>query len=232
MTRLCVLFGLLSVAFAARAQTVICFGDSLTAGVGAPKGSSYPDFLERDLQAAGYRATVVNEGIGGDTAEHALSRLQPILAAHPALVILELGANDALGNRPMPDIVHDLDTLLETFHRAKIPVVLAGLDARRYLRSDTPPRLVSPEMRQLFTLNNKLARQYHVPLVPFLLKGVYGDPELMSGDQMHPNGAGYERVAKTVLPYVEAALKTSAKKRKETDRRASPSQPAVDAPLH
>ncbi len=214
MIRRIVLCALLFAACFCRAQTVICFGDSLTAGYGAPHGSAYPDFLERDLQVAGYTVSVVNEGVAGDTAEQALQRLGPVLQAHPAVVVLELGANDALDNRPLPAIAHDLRAMMDAFERARIPVVVAGMDARPYLGLGMPPKLRTPEMQQFYALDGRLARQYRAPLIPFLLRGVYGDPALMSGDWMHPNGAGYEKVAETVLPFVEAALKRDAKQRR------------------
>ena len=190
----------------APAPTIVCFGDSLTAGHGAPAGSAYPDFLRKDLAQAGYRVTVVNAGVDGETAGQALARLPTVIGDHPALVILELGVNDALYNRPLPDIRRDLGTIVEALQRAHIRVLLAGIDMPANLGFTPPPQLTTPYMRQLYGLYPTLAAQYRLPLIPFLLQGVYGVAALMSPDYIHPNGAGYEKVAATVLPYVEAMV--------------------------
>jgi len=191
---------------AAQAQTVVCFGDSLTAGVGAPPGSAYPDFLHKDLAAAGSHALVIDEGIGGDTAKNALTRLPAVLREHPAVVVLEFGVNDALSNAPLPEIERDLRTLIETLQKAHVRVLLAGIDIPATLQSVPPPQFTTPYMRRFYTLYPLLAEQYHLPLIPFLLEGVYGVEELMSSDYIHPNAAGYEQVAKTVLGPVQKLL--------------------------
>ena len=211
----CAVFSILCLAaFTARAQTVVCFGDSLTAGVGAPEGGAYPDFLRADLAAAGFHATVVNQGLGGETADQARGKLDPVLQAHPAVVVLELGANDALANRPLPAIRHDLGAIIEALQKARIPVILAGYDPRPFAGLNLPPKFRTPYMQQFYGLDGELARRYRVPLIPSLLEGVSGVPGRVSPDGLHPNQDGYEKVAATVLPYVETVLKRETAKRK------------------
>ncbi len=197
---------LLAAGWAARAQTVVCFGDSLTAGVGAPAGQAYPDFLRQDLAAAGYRANVVNDGVGGETTAEAMRQLPEVVTAHPAVVILELGVNDALRGVPGAETDRNLRAIVESLKKAHARVVVAGLDLRLYRGSNLPPGLVTPVMREFFGVNARVARAYGLAEIPFLLEGVYGVPGLMSPDYLHPNGAGYRKVAGTVLPYVEQAL--------------------------
>ncbi len=190
----------------AQAQTVVCFGDSLTAGVGAPPGSAYPDFLRKDLAAAGSHAVVLEEGVGGMSTKEGLLRLPAVLKEHPAVVVLELGINDAFSNAPLSETEQNLRTLIEAFQQAHIRVLLAGIDVSPTLPFTPPPQLTTPYMRQFYAIYPALAAQYHVPLIPFLLEGVYGNAMLMSPDYIHPNAAGYEKVAQTVLGPVQKLL--------------------------
>ncbi len=192
--------------FAAQAQTVVCFGDSLTAGVGAPPGSSYPDFLRKDFAATGSHVVVLEEGVGGMDTKEGLRRLPAVLSEHPAVVVLELGINDAFFQAPLPGIEKNLRTLIDAFQQAHIRVLLAGIDVSPTLPFTPPPQLTTPYMRQFYALYPALAAQYHLPLIPFLLEGVYGDVTLMSPDYVHPNAAGYEKVARTVLGPVQKLL--------------------------
>jgi acyl-CoA thioesterase-1 len=184
---------------AAAAQTVVCFGDSLTAGYGAQPGSAYPDFLQKDLVTAGYHVHLVNLGIAGDATKDGLDRVTSVLAAHPAIVILELGANDGLRGQPAAGTLSNLASMIRSFQKARIRVLLLGMKV--------PPNLGPDYVRQFDSVFPTLAAQYHLPLVPFLLQGVYGNDSLMSEDSIHPNGAGYRIVAQTVLPYLETMLR-------------------------
>ena len=181
------------------AQTVVCFGDSLTAGYGAPSGESYPDFLRKDLAAAGYHVTLINDGVSGDTTKDGLARLSEVLRAHPSIVVLELGANDGLRGQPAPGIERNLRTIIRTLQQHRIRILMAGI----YV----PPNLGPDYTHQFDAIFPGLAKQYRLPLIPFLLTGVFGIDGLMSPDDLHPNGAGYRHVAQTVLPYLEPMLK-------------------------
>ncbi len=192
----------------AHAQTVICFGDSLTFGTGSTPGSAYPDFLRKDLAAAGYHATVVNEGVGGNTTADGLARLPAVLALHPAVVVLALGANDAIAAVPVSTIEHNLGVMIEALQHAHIRVLLAGIDLPPgeepiYMKE----RLQPSYLHQFYAIYPELAKQYNVPYIPFLLEGAYGVPGMMSPDYLHPDAAGYEKVAENVLPGVEQLLR-------------------------
>lgn len=181
------------------AQTIVCFGDSLTAGVGATPGMSYPDFLRKDLEAAGYHTTVVSQGVDGSTTKDGLSRVADVLAAHPSIVVLELGANDGLRGLPPTGMSANLSSMIQTFQRAHIRVILAGIQM--------PPNLGLQYVRQYDAVYPELAARYKIALIPWLLQGVYGVEGLMSPDYIHPNGQGYEHVAQTVLATLEPMLK-------------------------
>ena len=183
----------------AGAQTVVCFGDSLTAGTGAPAGSSYPDFLRTDVQNAGYHATILNQGVAGETTKDGLSRIDDVLAAHPAIVVLELGANDGLRGLPPDSTAANLGTMIQQLQRAHIRVVLAGIQM--------PPNLGLQYVHQYDAIFPDLAARYKIALIPWLLQGVYGVEGLMSSDYIHPNGEGYVRVAQTVFDALKPMLK-------------------------
>ncbi len=181
------------------AQVVVCFGDSLTAGVGAPAGESYPDFLRKDLQDAGYHVTILNQGVGGETTKDGLSRVNEVLDAHPAIVVLELGANDGLRGLPPAGTAANLSTMIQEFQRAHVRVLLAGIQM--------PPNLGLQYVQQYDAIFPDLAARYKVALIPWLLQGVYGVEGLMSPDYIHPNGRGYVRVAETVFEALKPMLK-------------------------
>lgn len=184
---------------AAHAQTIVCFGDSLTSGVGAPAGSSYPDYLRKDLAGDGYHATVLNQGVQGQTTDDAMSRVQAVLDAHPEIVVLELGPNDAIYRKPVATTEHNLDTMIETFQQAHIRVILAGIVL--------PPLFDAAYLKDFNPIYSAIAAKYKLLYVPSLLDGVYGVMGMMSSDYLHPNATGYEHVARTVLPYVEPLLR-------------------------
>ena len=88
---------------------IVAFGDSLTAGFGADAGDSYPDYLEKDLNAKGYRYQVINEGISGNTTKDGVDRLQDALRLKPVLVIVAFGGNDGLRGLPIASTRENLD---------------------------------------------------------------------------------------------------------------------------
>src|SRR6187402_1215072 len=94
------------------APVIVAFGDSLTAGFGAESGRSYPDFLQADLTARGYRYRVVNKGVSGNTTKDGVSRLDEVLALKPAIVIVEFGGNDGLRGVPIATTRSALDQIV------------------------------------------------------------------------------------------------------------------------
>ncbi len=178
---------------------IVCFGDSLTAGYGAEEGASYPDFLQKDLDQAGFRYRVVNEGISGNTTKDGLDRLAGIVAMKPYLVVLEFGGNDGLRGLNIQTTRSNLATLIQTLKSSGAKVALAGI---------TLPPDYGPDYVKSFTANYPtLAHRYNLPLLPFLLQGVYGVPGMMQEDRTHATAAGNEIVAKNVLHLIEPLLK-------------------------
>lgn len=178
---------------------VVCFGDSLTAGYGTDPGDSYPDYLQADLDAHGYHYRVVNEGISGNTTKDAVARLDHILALKPAVVVVELGGNDGLRGLPIADSRANLDKIVATLKASGAKVALAGITL--------PPDYGPDYIKQFDATYTLLAKKYHVPMLPFLLKGIYGVPGMMQADQTHATAAGNKIVAGNVLSLVLPLLK-------------------------
>jgi acyl-CoA thioesterase-1 len=178
---------------------IVCFGDSLTAGYGADEGASYPDFLQQDLDRAGYHYRVVNEGVSGNTTKDGVDRLSGIVAMKPAVVVLEFGGNDGLRGLKTETTRENLATMIEALKASGARVVLAGI---------TLPPDYGADYVNRFTSNYPvLARKYAVPVLPFLLKNVYGVDGMMQADRTHATDKGNAVVARNVLPLVEPLLK-------------------------
>jgi acyl-CoA thioesterase-1 len=178
---------------------IVCFGDSLTAGYGAEPGKSYPDYLQADLDAKGYNYRVVNEGISGNTTKDGVERLDSIVAMKPAIVVVEFGGNDGLRGLPIEDSRSNLDKIIATLKAGGAKVVLAGIT----LPPDYGPDYIK-QFNQTYTL---LAKKYMVPMLPFLLKGVFGVDGMMQRDNTHATAEGNKIVANNVLPLIQPLLK-------------------------
>ena len=185
-------------------KAVVFLGDSLTAGQGVSREESYPALLEARMRAEGFAFPVVNAGISGDATDQALARLDPILRQPVAVLFVALGANDAIRfRRPPGEIRSNLARIIELGKAARARVVLAGMKL---------PLTFSPEYRRGFEeIYPALAREHDLPLVPFLLEGVGGNPELNQGDGLHPTAAGYQKVAAVVWPVLEPVLRETAR---------------------
>jgi len=186
-------------ASAADARPVIAaFGDSISAGFGVEPGKSYPDDLQRLIDAAGFRFRVVNLGVSGDTTADGVERLQSVLSVRPVVVILEFGGNDGLRGQPATESAKNLRTMVEQLRNSGADVLLAGM---------TLPRNYGPEYIGAFDrMYVDLAREFHLDRIPFLLEGVGGNPALMQPDGIHPNAKGAEIVAATAMKYLEPEL--------------------------
>jgi len=180
---------------------IVAFGDSLTAGYGADPGESYPDYMEKDLNANGYHYQVINQGISGNTTKDGVDRLQDALRLKPVLVIVAFGGNDGLRGLPIATTRANLDQIVATLLHSGAKVVLGGITL--------PPNYGSDYVRQFNQTYALLAAKYRVPLLPFLLQDVYGVAGSMQADGIHATDQGNAQVARNLLPLIVPLLKKS-----------------------
>ncbi len=180
---------------------ILAFGDSLTAGkdLPDPDQEAYPAALERLLRERGFSVSVSNGGRSGDTTFDALARLDYHLADRPDIVIVALGSNDTFQGKRLADIETNLEAVVSRVRATGARAILCGMK--------TFPNL-GPEYADGYeAVFRRLAEKHRVPLVPFLLEGVAGNPSLNLADGIHPNAQGHERMAQNLLPAVLKALK-------------------------
>lgn len=177
---------------------IACFGDSLTAGYGVEEESSYPANLQRTLDAAGYRYRVVNLGISGETTKDGLARVDRVLSIKPAIVVVEFGGNDGLRGVPVASSRSNLDSILSRLKQGGTRIALAGITL--------PPQYSAPYIRQFNETYTVLAKKHNVPLLPFMLQGVWGIPGSIQQDGVHPTAQGCTQVAKNVMGLIRPLL--------------------------
>lgn len=177
---------------------IVGFGDSLMAGYRLPANSGFPEQLEQALDERGHDVSISNAGVSGDTTTGGLARLDWSVPEGTDLVILELGANDALrGIRP--EITErNLDAMLSRLKGRGIAVILAGMLA--------PPNMGSDYASQFNAIYPRLAQKHAVPLYPFFLDGVATNKALLLEDGMHPNEKGVATMVTNFLPTIEPLL--------------------------
>jgi len=178
---------------------IACFGDSLTAGYGLDSEDSYPAVLQRTLDSAGYRYRVANLGISGDTTKDGLARINRVLALAPSIVVVEFGGNDGLRGLPIASTRANLNAIVSKLVPSHTQVVLAGITL--------PPQYGKAYVRDFDDTFHLAATKYHVPLLPFLLKDVYGVSGSIQQDGIHPTAQGARQVAKNVLSLIQPMLK-------------------------
>jgi len=171
-------------------SSIICFGDSLTAGEGAGPGEDYPSVLAGRL-----KQPVINAGVPGDTTRDGLARIRTdVLDRGPKLVIVEFGGNDFLHQLPRDETFGNLGQMVDLIQQKGAAVALVDLGVDLTLGSGYREGM------------RRLARRKGAILIPDVLKGIFADPDLKS-DQIHPNGRGYAVMAQRVYiglkPYLQ-----------------------------
>lgn len=181
---------------------VVFLGDSLTAGYGLAETEAWPARVAAALAAEGMPIQAINAGVSGDTSAGGLSRVDWILRSEPDVVVVELGPNDGLRGLPLDATEENLREIVRRIEAAGAEVLLAGLQI--------PPNYGPDYAGRFRDLYPRLAAELGVPLVPFLLEGVGGEPDLNLPDGIHPNAAGHRIVAENVLPHLEPLVAAAA----------------------
>lgn len=177
---------------------IVAFGDSLTAGYGLAESESYTTLLQQKLDAAGQQYRVVNAGVSGDTSAGGVRRLEWSLEGDVRFMILELGGNDGLRGLPVAELKKNLAQIIEAAQARKITVILAGMEA--------PPNLGGAYASAFRQVYQDLAREYNTALIPFVLEGVGGNPQLNQPDGIHPNAEGEKVFTENVWRALEPVL--------------------------
>ena len=200
---LSVLAGTLGTAFAQTpTTTVLVVGDSLSAEYGLRRGSGWVQVLQERLVKERIPARMVNAGISADTTSGGRSRLPALLRTHkPAVVVIELGANDALRGLPLNMTRDNLTAMVKMSRETGAKVVIVGMQV--------PPNYGSQYTRDFRDLFKDLSVAEKVALVPFLLKGVADLPDptlLFQEDRIHPNESAQATLAQNVWPVLAPLL--------------------------
>ena len=168
-------------------RTVVFLGDSLTAGLGLPLEQAFPSLIEAKLQAERRPWKVVNAGVSGDTTAGGLARLDWIYKQKVDVLVVALGANDGLRVIPVEQTEKNLRAILLRARKEGSRVLLTGLRL--------PDNFGSQAQARFAAVYPRLAAEFNVPMVPFLLEGVAMEPGLNQADGIHPNAKGARKVA-------------------------------------
>jgi acyl-CoA thioesterase-1 len=181
-------------------KLILFFGNSLSAGYGIDADDAFPGLVADRIDSLGLDYRVVNGGLSGETTASGLSRLDWFLEEEPAIFVLELGGNDGLRGIPLTETKKNLKGIIQKV-RSKYPkttILLAGMQI--------PPNMgpeYTSEFRELYP---NVAEEENVVLIPFLLEGVAGNPDLNLPDGIHPTEEGHLIVFETIWEYLEDLL--------------------------
>jgi acyl-CoA thioesterase I len=187
---------------ASRVITILALGDSLTAGYGLSRKQAYPALIAEKMRSANYQFEVINAGWSGDTTAGGLRRLPPLLRGKKIdILILALGINDAFRGVPIEQIRANLQAIIDRT-RARHPgvsIIIAGMQL--------PLASSDGYVRAFGEMFGVLGERNHAALIPYLLEGAGGDPELNQPDRVHPNAAGQRVLAENVWRVLEPILR-------------------------
>ena len=182
-------------------KVILFFGDSLTAGYGLELEQAFPALIQSRLDSLGLDYTVINSGLSGETTSGGINRLNWVLKQDVDVFVLELGANDGLRGIPLAETRKNLQAIIDVVQEKnkETIIVLAGMQI--------PPNMgpeYTTEFRKIFP---ELAEENQIALIPFLLDGVAGIPELNLEDGIHPAPEGHEIVRDNVWSVLENVVK-------------------------
>ncbi len=181
-------------------KVIVFFGNSLTAGMGLDPRESFPALIQNKLDSLNMKYSVVNAGLSGETTSGGNSRVDWVLNQKPDVFVLELGANDGLRGISLEETRRNLQSIIDKVRKKnpEVIIVLVGMQI--------PPNMgpeYTSEFRKIFP---SLAKENSLALIPFLLDGVAGDPELNQRDGIHPTAEGQKIVAENVWRVLKGVL--------------------------
>jgi acyl-CoA thioesterase-1 len=181
-------------------KTILFFGNSLTAGYGIDPEESFAGRIQSRLDSLKKEYRVINGGLSGETTAGGLSRLDWFLEEEPYLFVLELGGNDGLRGIALTETKKNLLAIVDKV-RAKYPntkIILAGMQI--------PPNMGKEYTEEFKAIYPAVAKEKNIELIPFLLEGVAGNPDLNLPDGIHPTPEGHRIVMETLWPFISKAL--------------------------
>lgn len=181
-------------------KTILFFGNSLTAGYGIEQDDAFSGLTQARIDSLGLNYRVINGGLSGETTAGGLSRLDWFLEDEPAIFVLELGGNDGLRGILPSESKKNLLAIIDKV-RAKYPdtkIILAGMQI--------PPNMGQDYTDEFKGIYPEVAAEKNVTLIPFLLEGVAGNPDLNLPDGIHPTEAGHKIVFENIWPYIKELI--------------------------
>jgi acyl-CoA thioesterase-1 len=173
------------------AKNILVFGDSLSAGYGIARDDSWVNLLQQELKRSHPQFEVVNASISGETTTGGLRRIDKAMQQHaPAVIIIELGANDGLRGATVTETEKNLSAIIAQSRKANAKVLLVGMQM--------PPNYGQDYTKRFRTIFPKLARIHNVTLVSYMLEGI--PSEQFQADNLHPNASGQARIMQNILP--------------------------------
>jgi acyl-CoA thioesterase-1 len=181
-------------------QTIVVFGDSLSAAYGIPQDEGWVALLQPRLTQQKLNYQVINASISGETTSGGLSRFSDMLKSQkPSIVIVELGANDGLRGLSAVETSNNLEAMIQQAKKTNAKVLLLGMKI--------PPNYGLKYSRQFSENYQNLAKKHSIQLVPFFLEGVAGNPDLIQADGLHPTAAAQAKLLGNVWPILTKMLK-------------------------
>lgn len=182
-------------------KTILFFGDSITAGLGVEPNQAFPALIQQKIDSLGLNYEVINAGLSGETSAGGLRRIDWVLQRDIDIMILELGGNDGLRGIEISSTKTNLQQIIDKA-KAKNPemkIIIAGMQV--------PPNLGQDYAEEFHDIFPELAQENDLPLIPFILDGVGGEPELNQPDGIHPTAKGHIIVAENVWEVLEEIVK-------------------------
>lgn len=181
-------------------RIILFYGNSITAGYGLEVEQAFPDQIQRRLDSLGYNYKVVNAGLSGETTAAGLNRIDWVLKTVPDIFILELGANDGLRGLDLTETKKNLISIIEKVRKVnpEVKVILAGMQV--------PPNMGKEYAADFRNVFSEVAKETNAELIPFILEGVAGNPELNLEDGIHPTAEGHVIVADNVWEELKPML--------------------------
>ncbi len=197
-----------------RDATIVVFGDSLMSGFGIGKYDAVPALLEQQLRVKNYKnVRIYNESKAGETSYNGLRRLEDALRHKPDVVVLELGINDVKEKRSVQSIYQSLDIIIKKLQEKKVKVILLGMEVpievakAKMTKSEIESYKLRKEYSEKFAgMYAYLAKQYSIPLYPYVMKGLFADKKLLNADGVHPSQQGAKIIAQNIMPVLEPVV--------------------------